>query len=350
MPKKRLAGTFTNDQPVNERLLNKIHYFFTRHKILMLLCGILVYAGIILIWGKKLAISGNYFVILPVLIASLGFGVPGGIIGGFLGLPTNLLMFYLIGHPQYSPADKVIAELAGISVGTAFGVLSNYFYQLNQEIHQRMGIEKDLRKTLNEKELLFQEMHHRVKNNLNIISSLVRLQSRRSDNEEFKNQGEELENRIFSIAFVHDQLYSQGIHESLDIGRYLSLLVKNILAGFANRKIHVVENIPETPIYFKSADLVSLSLLVNEIITNSMKYAVPDTENPEIKLDIKCSDDTCIISVSDNGPGFDLQKRENSGLGLKLIRTLSDQLKAKLEINTENRTDFQIHFPYKSAT
>jgi two-component sensor histidine kinase len=347
MDMKRVPVSAMDERPVYERLPNRIHYFFVRNKILCLLVSLIFYAGILFLWGNKLTVSGNYLVIIPVLVASLGFGIPGGITGGMLALPSNLLIFHLIKHPEFAPESIIIAEISGIILGTALGSLSNYFYHLYREIHNRMETETKLRKMIEEKEVLFREMHHRVKNNLNIIYSIVKLQSRRSENEEFRKQGQELENRIFSIAYVHDQLYSGGFSESLSTGPYLSKLAENILCGFSSCEVEYKINFPPEPIYLTSDSLVPLSLIINEALTNSLKYSTTEKQDPEILIDLSYDSENCRIIIKDNGPGFSPDKVNKKGLGLKLIKTLANQLKGQLEINSTNGTEIKLSFPGK---
>ncbi|MBN1649216.1 MAG: sensor histidine kinase [Spirochaetales bacterium] len=346
LSEKQSVPSFDN-RPVYERLHNKLHYhIFIRHKIISLFIAIVLHVGTVIVLGEKLAISANYFVIIPVLAAALSFGLPGGIIGGALGLPMNLLLFHLIGHPEYSPASKIIAELSGIIVGSAFGLLGNYFSRLNREIQHRMETEENLRRVIAGKEVLFQEMHHRVKNNLNIIKSLVRLQINRSENDDFIRQSRDLENRICSIALVHDQLYTQGLADNLEAGHYLSLLTRNILDGSTEKEIDYIEKLPDRPFYLESEQLVPLSLLINEVITNSLKYAVPVTEKPVIRFAVSSRNNTCKISISDNGPGFQTDHGHRDGLGLKLVKTLSRQLDGELELKSRNGTCVKLTFQY----
>ena len=136
--------------------------------------------------GTYLGISANYFVILPVLIVSLVCGFPGGLIAGVCALPANLFLFWLLGHAEYSPASKIIAELSGVFVGSAFGFLSDYFRKMIREMEKRKEAERELRRSLGEKEILLRELQHRVKNNLNLIKGLIQLQRNRSSDPAFR--------------------------------------------------------------------------------------------------------------------------------------------------------------------
>ena len=160
----------------------------------------LIYAALVWCSGSALGVSNNYFVILPLLASAFAFKLPGGIAAGALALPANLALFALMGHPEFSPASKIMAEMAGLIFGLAVGFLADYFGKVEAEIESRIATEESLRAVLAEKEILLREIHHRVRNNLNIIKSLVQLQKSRSSNPEFIEAADELIGRIFAIA------------------------------------------------------------------------------------------------------------------------------------------------------
>lgn len=206
---------------------------FRRRPWLSLSASAGVYAAVVLGLGPSLAISSNYFVILPVLVAALAFGLPGGLAAGCLGLPANLGLFALLGHPEYSPASKLIAEVSGLTVGFFFGALSDYFQGIEVEMSRRRKAESELREALAEKEVLLAELNHRVRNNLGIVKALLRLQQGRSDDPRFLKEAEDLAGRIFAIALVHDDLeLVRGLRVRL--GPYLSAIASR--AAFAAGK------------------------------------------------------------------------------------------------------------------
>jgi hypothetical protein len=111
----------------------------------------LIYAAILFIFGDSLAVSSNYFVIIPLTAAALGFGHWGGLAAGLLALPLNLLLFRALGHPEFSPASKLIAEFSGVAVGLVFGFLADYFREIEREIKKRMATEEALARDLSGK-------------------------------------------------------------------------------------------------------------------------------------------------------------------------------------------------------
>jgi two-component sensor histidine kinase len=316
---------------------------FIRRRALTFPTSIAIYVLVVLFAGSHLEISSNYFVILPVLVASLCYGIPGGLVAGALGLPANLLLFALIGHPEYSPASKAIAEASGVVVGLALGYLSHYYRELETEISRRIPIEDSLRRALAEKELLLQELHHRVKNNLNVIKSLVQLQRNRSSDPAFREAADRLIERIFTIALVHEQLYRRDDNVlTVNLEEYVGALVANVVAGYASTDVEVVHSV-RTGERRISPDVASpLGLIINEVLTNALKHAACCVGEPVIVLTLDIADDDFRLVIRDNGPGFDPLRIEEKGLGLKLVKALARQLDGKLNFE-------QAQYPMRGA-
>jgi len=317
--------------------------------------SIVIYAGIMLLFGERLAISSNYFVILPILIASLCYGLLGGILAGILGLPANLFFFYILGHPEFSPASKVIAEIFGIIVGLFFGYLADYFRKLDLEIKRRYLTERQLRKTLEEKEILLQEVHHRVKNNLNIVKSIVNLQKNRSENPEFIEASERLNQRIYAIAMIHEKLcqdYERTappldlvLDGKIDLYNYLFALMESILAGLGAENLIFSFPPPRERIRTLADSASFLGLILNEVVTNSITHAFKDVTEPKLYINLEGRGNSFHLSVSDNGLGFNPDKRE--GLGLKIIRVLSEHLQGEINYDFNSGTSFRLNWKEK---
>lgn len=317
--------------------LSRLHRgLIKRHPMACMVAAILAYIGIVLGFGDRLAISSNYFVILPVLMAALCFELPGGIVAGFLGLPANLLLFTILGHPEFSPASKPIAELSGIVVGTASGYLAEYFSKLEAEIETRIATEEALRDALASRELLLQELNHRVKNNLNVIKSLAQLQRNRSEDPDFLAAVDDLVGRIFSISLVHEQLYSSSAPASVDAGEYITTLAANVVSSFPRREPPIrLDCAVARPGMRISADHAApLGLIANEVLTNALRHAFGDGEDstaPTIRVGFLEDGGDYILVIEDNGKG--VRELDAKGLGSKIVKALSDQLggKTKLE-------------------
>jgi len=147
-----------------------------------------------------------------------------------LGLPANLLLFWILGHPEFSPASKPIAELSGLVVGSTLGYLSDYYRKLDTERQLRKETETELRRAIGERETLFREVHHRVKNNLNLVKSIINLQVRRSSDPGFHEAATALIGRIMTVSFVHERLYRTSELSAIALDEYLSDLIRAIIS------------------------------------------------------------------------------------------------------------------------
>ena len=329
-----------------DKFLHNLHTSRSGFKKLVTIAGsLLIYAAVILIFGNFLKVSSNYFIIIPLIAFSFSFGFIGGILSGLFALPLNLLMFYLLGHSEYSPESKLIAELTGIIIGTCLGYLSDYYNEIEVEIERRRIAEERLQQSLVEKDILFHEIHHRVKNNLNIIKSLIQLQINRSENQEFINEAEKLIRRIFSIATVHEKLHRDRRIAKPVLNEYVPSLVADILSGIddGNLAVSYRVDIPETLIDIEQA--TSLGLIINEVLTNAVKYSLSLVESPELEVILKSESGKIVIELVNNAPTFLPGKDDYNGLGLRLINTLCKQLDAEYAYLPGNGTTFRLVLP-----
>jgi two-component sensor histidine kinase len=341
-----------------ESLTSKIHAIvFIRFRYASQAVAIALYAAILLVFGDELAVSSNYFVLVPLAAAALSFGAKGGLVAGALALPANLLLFSMLGHPEFSPASKLIAELSGIGVGVLSGRLADYFRALEKEIKKRMATEEALRSALEEKQLLLRELSHRVKNNLSVIKSLVQLQRNRSKDPAVLAASDELISRIFAISLVHDQLGRDQSLSSVDPVEYIEALVGNLAGGLGLEGSRIDLDLDAGGRVIQMEAATSLGLIVNEALTNALKHASPGSEGkPSIRLSLSVEDDEYRLVIIDDGPGPDASYAAR-GLGLKLVAALARNLggQASLEaIEGSAGTSaspravgarFELHFP-----
>lgn len=213
----------------------------------------------------------------------------------------------------------------------------------NKQIETRNEI---INKSLSEKDLLVKEVHHRVKNNLQIISSLMKLQAAKSSNDEVRTSLNEAQDRINSMALLHQLLYRNNDMTSLLFNEYLDGLVAQISSSFAliNKNIIVKTNFVELELDLDTA--IPLGLITNELVSNAYKHAFRGREgviNVELSKLVK---NTYQLRVADNGDGlpanFDLHSNES--LGLDIVCILSEQINAELKIYNEDGAKFEIVF------
>lgn len=355
--------------PLDMALGKARELFFGKYRLLTVSLAILLYAGQMLLLGPGMGVSSNYFVILPVLAVSVAYGLAAGTISGALGLPANLFFYSVIGHPGFAPESKLMAELSGVIVGMSFGYLSDYYRKLARERSIRKEIEDELRRALRDKEILFREVHHRVKNNLNLVKSVIGLQSRRSKDRDFVRAAQALAGRIVSISMIHERLYRTAELSNLAIDEYLGDVARGVLMGAGS----IRDGAPgqsgqegKAPILDMactkrelSMDVaVPLGLIVNEAMTNALKHAVPDDGQLRISVCLRREGDRFALDIADNGRSFEplaegecmditaASERYASSLGLTLVRLLADQLGATCLIERANgQSALRLSFP-----
>jgi two-component sensor histidine kinase len=201
--------------------------------------------------------------------------------------------------------------------------------------------------SLKEKEHLLKEIHHRVKNNLQIVSSLLNLQSENVLDEKYLSLIQESRNRINSMALVHEMLYSSKDLSKIELKKYIERLASSLHQSFSNpnSSIEFILKI-ESDIYFEIDRMIPVGLILNEIISNSLKYAFPKNKSGTIEIGLARANEKFRLTVSDNGiglpPDFDLKK--DSSLGMQLIHILCDQIDGEVSLHRENGTHYEILF------
>lgn len=187
-----------------------------------------------------------------------------------------------------------------------------------------------------DKELLLSELFHRVKNNLNIVTSLLNIRKNASESQEVKDALEECRSRIYSMALVHQQMYSDERMGNLNLRSYLSDLITSIEHSFGDQG--EVSIINEKDIYLPIAKAVPAGLILNELLTNVYKHAQVPDRKLEISISIEAQNHGFSIQVSDNGPGLNTNDYHSvKNLGLDLIQSLSEQIDAHFDMaNNKN--------------
>jgi two-component sensor histidine kinase len=206
--------------------------------------------------------------------------------------------------------------------------------------------ELQLANSLEEKEALLGEVHHRVKNNLSLILGLIEMQAAYSEDGYFKKQLSEIRSRILAMALIHDKMYKSSTFARIDLREYLTDLVTSI-SKFFSRETVVKINLDLQSVQISSKTVVPLALLVNEIVTNAFKYAFSRTENGELSVRLVQSENEVELMISDNGPGLhegaDVKKGKT--LGFKLFGLFVKQLKGSYEIDGTKGLRFVVRFP-----
>jgi len=233
---------------------------------------------------------------------------------------------------------------------------SRLFATLQQELEEKKEAEKRIIASLHEKELLLQEIHHRVKNNLQIMSSLLRLQSTYFKNPEIQHIFRESENRIRAMAIIHNKLYRSLNYDKVDFADYVSTLIQNLYLSYGVDTSKIVLNVNLNDIHLNIDTAIPCGLIINELISNSLKYAFPGNRNGTITIEMNFNGGEAELSVRDNGIGIskDINPMKTDTLGLKLVQLLALQMDGRVEvINSSPGTEFKIMFKelvYKQRT
>jgi two-component sensor histidine kinase len=197
------------------------------------------------------------------------------------------------------------------------------------------------------KSVALEEIHHRVKNNLQMIASLLRLQARRVDNEEGRQALIVSINRILSIAVTHDILSQNEINE-VCIKSILNKIIENTSAYFLNEQKNIRIKLLGDNFIVDSEKATSIALVVNELLQNSLKHAFEKQENGLIKVKIYHGNNYSNISIIDNGIGFDIQKIKKNRLGFKIVKTIvADKLDGHLDLESSQQGT-KIVFDFKN--
>ncbi len=213
---------------------------------------------------------------------------------------------------------------------------------------ERKQSEYRTRIALKEKEVLLKEVHHRVKNNLQVITSLLKLQSDRIVDKQALEMFKESQNRVRSMALIHEKLYQSKDLANIDFKGYIIDLVGGLLQSYAQdaHKIVLNRNIKDISLDVETA--IPCGLIINELVSNSLKHAFPDGREGEINIKFHSSDDNKLeLIVSDDGVGIpeNMDIRNTESLGLHLVNILAeDQLKGELKLDRSKGTIFRISF------
>ena len=200
-------------------------------------------------------------------------------------------------------------------------------------------------KSLEEKELLLKEIHHRVKNNLQLVISLLNIQSRRNNYQTIEDFLENGQTRIKSMVLIYENLYQNESIERLNVQEYTESLTNTILESFNVVEDEIKITVKANGVKFNLQTAIPYGLIVNEFVTNSIKYAFPKESKGEIFIGIKSiSPDEFELCLSDNGIGFEINNLKKKSFGIELIKLLSNQLNGNLTIDTNGQTRFHLIF------
>ncbi|UKP00201.1 PAS domain S-box protein [Nostoc sp. UHCC 0870] len=215
------------------------------------------------------------------------------------------------------------------------------------DISDRKKTIEQIQRSLEEKDTLLKEIHHRVKNNLQIISSLLRMQTRRTGDETTLMLFQESQNRVQSMALIHEQLYQSADICQIDFGDYIRSLTDNLFRSYGVSQRKITLNVETNGIKLTLDNAIPCGLMINELVSNCLKYAFPEQQQGNITICLEAvPENQIILIVKDNGVGipetFDWQN--SNTLGLRIVRNLTRQLKGNMILKRDRGTSFYIYF------
>jgi PAS domain S-box-containing protein len=219
-----------------------------------------------------------------------------------------------------------------------------------RDISERKLVEIKLRSSLKEKEVLLQEIHHRVKNNLQIVSSMLNLQTEKLSDTKAIELFKESQNRVRSIALFHEKLYQSRDLGRIEIGEYIKGLANGSFATYGVDPDDIVLAVHTEDIPLDVDAAISCGLIVNELVSNSLKHAFPDRRKGQVEVTLRSAGTAAgtdvILEVADNGIGFpaSLDIRNPSTLGLKLVAIFTEQVRGTMDLAREGGTRFSLRF------
>ena len=228
-------------------------------------------------------------------------------------------------------------------------ILFAYFQKqkANRSLNEKNNV---IQRSLEEKELLMKEIHHRAKNNLQVVSGLLSMQSLRLHDEKSKDAMLEATNRVKSMALIHEQLYQPGAQTDLDVRTYMEELSNSLFSSYnlSEKNITLEKNIQDMKL---DVDLmIPIGIITNEIMSNALKYAFTETEQGILTLQITKTDREIILQVNDNGVGVppDFKYETARSFGMRLVHSLAKKIRADIQYTHQNGTHVSVKIPIET--
>lgn len=215
-----------------------------------------------------------------------------------------------------------------------------------REITERKAAEDKIRASLHEKEVLLKEIHHRVKNNLQVITSLLSLQSAKIPGAEIQAILKESQTRVKSMALVHEELYQSEDFSRVDFADYIRRLTSNLFHTYQTGPVVVSLRVDVEKVYLTVDTAIPCGLIINELVSNALKHAFHGRAEGSITIRLQRDGAAHVLTVSDDGVGLPLEvdPRTTETLGLQLVSTLTRQLGGSLAVTREKGTQFELRF------
>jgi PAS domain S-box-containing protein len=237
--------------------------------------------------------------------------------------------------------EYTVTETSDDSSGRAVLVI------VARDITERKRAEEQLKIALKEKEVLLKEIHHRVKNNLAVISSLLNMQSKYIKDKKTLEIFRESQNRVKTMALIHTKLYQSSDLARIDFADYVRKLAADLIDSYRLEPDAVTLLLDVRDVFFDVNVGIPCGLIINELLTNALKHAFPSGRKGEVSVSLRPEEERITLAVADNGIGFpeNIDFRNTESLGFQLVTALVDQLGGTIELAGEKGTRFVISFP-----
>ena len=243
-------------------------------------------------------------------------------------------------------AGALLMLLAGVFAYRAYRVRK----RSSEQLAQKNAV---IEQALQEKELLLREIHHRVKNNLQVVSSLLSIQSRGITDTKAREAVRDSRDRVKSMALIHQDLYKENDLTGIDLPTYVDKLARSLVSSHQLAPQQVTLSTHVDPLVLDVDTAIPLGLILNELLTNALKYAFPAGRTGDLRIAIREQNDRLHVEVRDDGVGYDPDAQrgeESSGFGLEMVRTFSTKLQAQWEVRNDRGTVVELRIgKYKKA-
>ncbi len=335
-----------------------ITYFIITRTGKIKLAGIFAIASIDVIIITKLFIVSHFhyyedffWIMCITIFAFFVLGKVWGMATLIFNMAFTYAVFFLVRHQYITLIERPFTAMDEVNfainliIGTAIfiTIVLELLKQNRMAEANYLSTHKELEAQHAEKTVMLREIHHRVKNNLQIITSLLRVQSNEIKDPLLISEFTEAINRISAIAKIHDKMYNNKSLNKIDLKDYLEDLVDDIIQSNTGTKV-IKKDIYSTIEFIRPKELVPVALIFNELVTNSIKHAFSDQEEGRIVINATISAENVItITYSDNGKWVD-RNDETSRIGLDLIESFVDQLDGKITLQKSPQTAYSITF------
>jgi PAS domain S-box-containing protein len=216
-------------------------------------------------------------------------------------------------------------------------------------VTEKKFVQQRMEQSLREKEVLLKEVHHRVKNNMQVVSSILNLQSSYVSDAYALNLLKESQNRIKTMAYIHESLYQNKSFTYVNFSEYVETLLKNIIQSYSysKEKVRLEANVEKITLSLDSS--IPVGLIINELVTNSIKHGFPGTKRGKIVLNLKCENNLVFLELKDDGIGFapEVDFENSHSLGLQLVNTLIEQIDGRFIFRSEKDIGTEILISFK---